>query len=92
MLDKAFKTAIEKTNLQLKGENHIKYDDSQLLMKKGSNVNSLGIAVFIATLEMEVKKETGIKVDLVAKLNEGENVSYFEEVGKLKQYLLREIK
>ncbi|WP_201560438.1 hypothetical protein [Psychrobacter sp. NC44] len=92
MLDKTISDAIQKTNLQLKNENHIQNVDSQLLMKKGSNVSSLGLAIFISTLENEIYKETGFKIKLIDALNTGADVSFLEDIGKLKAYLSKEIK
>lgn len=92
MLNKIISNAIQKTNLQLKNENHIQNVDSQLLMKKGSNVNSLGLAIFISTLESEAYREAGFKINLIDALNTGTDVSFLEDIGKLKGYLSKEIK
>ncbi|MGP9517881.1 hypothetical protein [Psychrobacter sp. AOP7-C1-14] len=92
MLDKIINNAIQKTNLQLKNEHHIQNVDSQLLMKKGSNVSSLGLAIFISTLESEISKETGFKIKLIDALNTGADVSFLEDIGKLKAYLSKEVK
>ncbi len=92
MLNKVIGNAVQKTNLQLKSENHIQDVDSQLLMKKGSNVSSLGLAIFISTLESEVYREAGFKINLIDALNTGADVSFLEDIGKLKAYLSKEIK
>lgn len=90
-IDEAITSTIEQVNLQLKFENQIQDNDEQLLMKKGSNVSSLGIAIFIATLENQIKQHLGVKVDLIESLTSDENTAFLEDIGSLKNYLSNKV-
>jgi len=86
LIEHAIDKAIEDVNLQQGGECPVLNDDTQRLIGEGGSLDSLGILIFVTTVESCLRPRMP-QVNLVDMLMVAENSVYFESIGALKRYL-----
>jgi len=86
IIEDAIKNGVEDVNLQTDDDGQILNDDKQTLIGEDAPLDSLGILIFVTTVESCLKPSMP-QINLVDSLMTTENSVHFETIGALKRYL-----
>jgi len=86
IIEDAISKAVEDTNLQQEGGSPLLHDDNQLLIGEGGVLDSLGILIFVTTVESCLRPGMP-QINLIDMVMVAENSAHFASIGALKRYL-----